>query len=110
MMRDVKLHATLMSADVPLVPTLTFCSRSDEPRITKCSRFDSMSRFSSAFPGQLSLKFLTQVEGETEELAKSPRKPSARSASSFGESCSLMTGLVPLTMFCCDPPDAFAGP
>ena len=107
MMRDVKRQATDMFPVIPFAPTVTFWRRSEEPTTTKCSRLHSMSAFSSAFPRQLSLKSRMHVDGETEELAKSPRKLNDRSPSSFGESCSLMTGLVALTMFCCEPPTAF---
>ena len=80
--------------------TLTLVRRSEDPVIRKCSRFDSISFFSAPFPAHASLKFLRQVNGDTDELAKSPRNASDRSPSSFCESCSLMTGLVPVTTFC----------
>src|SRR5262245_57612842 len=103
-MRDVKLQPTFISPVMPLVATLTVFRRSDELRIWKCSRFASMSLFSSALPRQLSLKSLTHVDGDTDEFAKSPRNDRAIAPSSFGESCTRIPGLVPLTTFCWVPP------
>ena len=54
--------------------------------------------------GEVDLTPVLLVDGDTEELAKSPRNRKARSPSSLVESCSRMTGLVALTTFCCEAP------
>ena len=62
-----------MFAERPLDATLTERSVSEELKMSKWTRFDSMSLRSSALPLHESEKSLTHVLAGIEELAKSER-------------------------------------
>jgi hypothetical protein len=85
-------QATDIFAVNPLDATVTLRRFNDDDRISRYSRLLSMSRFSSALPGQKSEKLRRQVEVEVEDVATSDRNSTDISPSSFGELCTRMGG------------------
>ena len=102
-MRDVKLQATDMFAVMPFALTLTFWRRSDELAIDEvlAVRLDVGSSRPPC-PRQPSLKSRMHVDGDTDELAKSPRNAHRQVAELLRRIVQPETGLVALTMFCCE--------
>src|SRR5690349_16458942 len=68
LIRDVKEQATIIFAVKPEDATVTDFSASEELRMSKCTRFASISPSSSDLPRHESLKSRTQVLAGTDEV------------------------------------------
>src|SRR3954468_2465686 len=110
LIRDVNAHATVMLALVPFESTVTLRRFSDELRISKCPRLNSISDRSSALPRHESVKSRKQSAGETLEWAKSVRNFNEMSPSSFGELWTRITGAAAVVTLVGRTPVASAAP